>query len=81
MSCASEYFNFHNFGLVCQEYDEIPDHHEVETNEESQRSPAVRDKGGEGGGLLLNLHLYVATTEHDPQARQVRGTLISERTV
>ena len=81
MSCDCKYFNFHNPGLVCQEYDEIPDHHEVETNEESQCSPTVRHQGGEGGGLLLSLHLYVAATEHDPQARQVRGTLISERTV
>ena len=54
---------------------------EVEANEKSECSPTVRHQGGEGGGLLLHLQLDLAASEHDPQARQLRGSLISERTV
>ena len=83
LSCDSIHFNSDNCEepVVCQVHDEIPQHHEVEANEKSQCSPTVRHQGGEGGGLLLSLHLDLATTEHDPQTGQVGGTLIFERTV
>ena len=68
-------------GLVCQAHNEIPQHHEVEANEESQCAPTVRHQGGEGGGLLLGLHLDLAAAEQDPKARQIRGMFVYDWTV
>ena len=83
VSCLTKYFKFECCydPVVSQIHDEIPQHHEVEANEKSECSPTVRHQGGEGGGLLLHLQLDLAASEHDPQARQLRGSLISERTV
>ena len=46
------------FVVTCKNLDyPVPDHEEVESNEEAQDAPAVRHQGDEGEGLLLLLNL------------------------
>ena len=51
-------FLFNSFVVACENFDyPVPDHEEVESNEEAQDAPAVRHQGDEGESLLLLVNL------------------------
>ena len=48
-----------------KQHQPVPDHQEVEADEEAEDAAAVRHQGAEGEGLLLPEHLHRGRGEYD----------------